>query len=134
EQVEKLRAKLQVCALQTASSTADRSGFDQGKVKVVERWSAKCVSAEGSKASRVWSSTVRDANGNGKKTRVVWTKAKIIIPRPGGSPGGREVRSANLVRAVRANRPRSGLLDSRIHGERGTAGEGRDAQQLPSLG
>ena len=44
----------------------------------------------------------------------------------------REVRLSDLVRAVGADSPHAGLLDSRIHGKRSAAGDAGDAEQLPA--
>src|ERR1700721_2928101 len=112
---------------------ANRSRLDERKIEIVICRSAKCITAERSKASGVRSSPACDPGRNGKEARVVRPPPKVVVARSHGTAGAREIRCSDLIGPVRPDRPRPRLLDPRVHRKRRTTSDRRDAQQLPAL-
>src|ERR1700735_365554 len=112
---------------------ANRSCLDERKIEIIICRAAKCITAECSKAPGVRAGPARDPDGDRKETSVVRAPPEIVVARSRGTAGAREVRRSDLIRSVRANRPRPRLLNTRIHRKRQTTRDRRDAQQLPAL-
>src|SRR5579863_3216888 len=83
KQIKELRAELQIRSLQAISPVTNRSRLDERKIEIIICRAAKCITAERSKAPRVWSGPARDTNGNGKETCVVCAPPEIIGARSG---------------------------------------------------
>ncbi len=110
---------------------AERAVLDQGHVKVAEAWAAKCAPAKRAETAEVRPGSPGDVDGDLEKGTVRRAHAEVILPR--GAAGG-ETRHGEKVGAIGAAGACAGLLDTRVDGERRSAGQSGDVQELPALG
>ncbi len=103
--------------------------LDQGKVEVVVSRPAESVASQRAETPVVRTRAAWHIDGNGKVRSVVRAQAEIVFA---NFAAGGEVRNADLVRTVGSVGAGIGLLHAGVDGEGRTAGDGGDAQQLPT--
>lgn len=113
---------------------AEGCAFDDGVVEVVVGGAEEGVAAEGAEASGVGAGAAGDVDGDIEEGTVVRAASEVVFAAAGGAAGGGEIGCGDLVGAVGAVGADAGLLDSGIDGEGRAAGDGGDAEELPSGG